>query len=522
MKFIEKIKLFNFKRFDVFEYSVRQNRNIFVGDNETGKSTILQAVDIVLSGSRSKVESLGLESLFNNDVIANFLAGDKSLDDLPVLNIEVYLNDHGNIKLEGFNNSDERECLGIRLICEALDDYGGHIRTALAEGDALFPFEYYSINFITFAGFSYAQNHRFLNHILIDSSLIGTEFATRRYTKSLYEAYTSPVERHQNSHAYRHSKAKFVGASLAHLNEATGEFSFDLKNDGKSNLELDLVITEHGMPVSQMGKGKQCFIKTEFALQQREGAPPIDLILIEEPENHLSHLNMKRLINRIEESTQTQIMIATHSDSVCSRLDLHNASILSTVSNIPISLSDLSDATANYFIKAPNNKILEFILSQRVVLVEGDAEFMLMDGIYQNHFGVKLEDSNVHVISVGGTSFKRYLDLAVLLGIRTAVIRDNDGDFQQKCIDDYDDYVGENIKVFYDEDDANRTTLERCLYLDNTELCDELFGLGRRGLSVQDYMLKNKAAAALKLLEEGMKLLVAPDYISRALEWIRE
>ena len=82
--------------------------------------------------------------------------------------------------------------------------------------------------------------------------------------------------------------------------------------------------------------------------------------------------------------------------------------------------------------------------------------------------------------------------------------------------------VGENIKVFYDEDDANRTTLERCLYLDNTELCDELFGLGRRGLSVQDYMLKNKAAAALKLLEEGMKLLVAPDYISRALEWIRE
>lgn len=166
MKFIEKIKLLNFKRFDVFEYAARQNRNIFVGDNEAGKSTILQAVDITLSGSRSRVESLGLESLFNNDVIAHFLAGDKSLDDLPVLNIEVYLNDHGNINLEGFNNSDERECHGIRLICEALDDYGGHIQAALAEDDALFPFEYYSINFLTFAGYPYAQNHRFLNHIL--------------------------------------------------------------------------------------------------------------------------------------------------------------------------------------------------------------------------------------------------------------------------------------------------------------------------------------------------------------------
>lgn len=47
MKYIEKIKLLNFKRFDTFEYESRKKRNVFIGDNEAGKSTILQAVDIV-------------------------------------------------------------------------------------------------------------------------------------------------------------------------------------------------------------------------------------------------------------------------------------------------------------------------------------------------------------------------------------------------------------------------------------------------------------------------------------------
>lgn len=194
------------------------------------------------------------------------------------------------------------------------------------------------------------------------------------------------------------------------------------------------MITGGGIPISQMGKGSQCFIKTEFVLIQSEGATPIDLILIEEPENHLSHLNMKKLINRIEKSQQTQIMIATHSNSVCSRLDLHNVSLLSPLSKKPISLESLDKSTASYFVKAPHNKILEFVLSKSVVLVEGDAEYMLIEEIFKKLFEDKPENSNIHVISVGGTSFKRYLDLAVLLEIKTAIIRDNDGDYQKNAL----------------------------------------------------------------------------------------
>jgi putative ATP-dependent endonuclease of the OLD family len=522
VKQIEKVKLLNFRRFPSFEYTANPNRNIFIGDNESGKSTILQAIDLVLNGNRHRIESLGLESLFNQKAVNDFLATDKKIEDLPELKIEVFLNDHGNKDLEGSNHTEDGLRHGMKLECKPMDEYGAEINAALETESPLFPFEYYSIHFSTFAAVPYTQNRRFISHIFIDSSLIGTEHATRQYTRSLYEANTEIVQRHKIHHAYRQSKHKFTNTSLAEVNEDLADTKFEIKNDSKSNIDHDLMITEGGMPVSQMGKGSQCFIKTEFALGRKEGTDPIELILIEEPENHLSHVKMKKLLSSLEETSTTQVVVATHSNSICSRLDLHNASILSPDSTKPISLKALPQETANFFVKAPDNKVLELVLSKRVVLVEGDAEYILIEAMYENLFGKKLEDSEIYVISVGGTSFKRYMDLAKLLGIKTAVIRDNDGDYKRKCIENYEDYVTEDIRVFYDKDDDARSTLEICVFQDNKALCNRLFSEGRKTLSVLEYMLSNKSDAALKILEEGSDEIKAPEYIAQALTWIKE
>lgn len=523
MKHIEKIKLLNFKRFKRFEYVARKGRNIFIGDNEAGKSTILQAIDLVLSGSRSRIESIGLDTLFNRDMIKSFLTGTKELALLPKMEVEIFLNDHQEMSLEGRNNTEEKICQGLKLTCEPMiDDYSQEIKQALSHSEALFPFEYYNIQLSTFSGQLYSKNRRYLNHVLIDSSLIATEYAMREYTKSLYEAHTTLVNRYQLSYAYRHSKDIFSTAHLGDLNNVLGESKFDIKSDNKSNLINDLVITQGGIPINHLGKGEQCFIKSKFALQQKEGKKPLDLILIEEPENHLSHVNMKKLINEIDAATQTQIFIATHSNSVCSRLDLHNASIVGNMENNPVTLADLPVETANYFIKAPNNKILEFVLSQKVILVEGDVEYMLIQGMYENSHNMKLEDSNIHVIAVGGTCFKPYLELAKLLKIKTAVVRDNDGNYQNNCVDDYASYTSPIINIFSDTDDQNRTTLEKCIYQDNKKLCDDFFKEGRRKLSVEEYMISNKTDCSLKILESGIKRLVTPNYIEKAFTWIRE
>lgn len=185
-------------------------------------------------------------------------------------------------------------------------------------------------------------------------------------------------------------------------------------------------------------------------------------------------------------------------------------------------LNKLPSDTAKFFMKAPDNNVLEFALSRKVILVDGDAEFILLDALYQKHSGSSLKKDGVHVISVGGTSFKRYLDLAELLGVRTAVIRDNDGDYQKNCVDNYAEYAIPHARVFADTDSTQRTTFEICLYEDNRAVCDEVFRTPKRRLEPLAYMLANKADAAFDLLLAKEAELVAPGYIQEAIKWINE
>ncbi len=136
----------NFKRFKALELEFEPDLNILVGGNEAGKSSVLQAMDIVLSVSRSKVEGIGLEALFNAESIAEFLAGARKIVDLPELLIEVYFEDlPGRHDLDGRNNSKGADHLGIKMLCKPLDEYTKEIQAILTEKHENFPFEYYGV-----------------------------------------------------------------------------------------------------------------------------------------------------------------------------------------------------------------------------------------------------------------------------------------------------------------------------------------------------------------------------------------
>jgi len=96
MTTIHKLILKNFKRFESIEIDLDKDRTVIVGDNECGKSSILLALDLVLSASRTRVvESIGLEALFNCDTVEKFLRVPKKYDDLPNIVVEAYLTTDG-------------------------------------------------------------------------------------------------------------------------------------------------------------------------------------------------------------------------------------------------------------------------------------------------------------------------------------------------------------------------------------------------------------------------------------------
>lgn len=526
MKYIKKVKIKNFKKFKDFEIELHNSTNLIIGDNESGKSTILSAIDLVLSASKNKVESIGLDALFNKDIIKEFLAKKvKKIEELPNIQIDLHIAGiDSDFEFEGKNNLNNINSYGVKLTCEPDEEYSEYILQTLKDGEN-FPFEFYKISFSTFANISYSKYKNMVNYVLLDSSNINSEYATGEYIKKVYNSIIDNQNRTILRSNFSSQRNDFNKKHLTtHGDES---YCFSLRGGAKFSLENNITITEADIPLEHRGKGKQCFIKADFVLKKHESTKGINLLLLEEPENHLSHSNMKKLIDKISESSAKQMIITTHNNLIASRLNLRNSILLNSQNTKNLRLANLDLETADFFTKAPDNNVLQYILSKKVILVEGDAEFILMEEFYKKITGKLPESDDIYIISVGGLSFKRYLEISKILEIKTVVITDNDGDYKLKITEKYKDFKDfEKIKIYSDTDE-NLSTFEICLYSENQSILEKLIKTSNKIKDVQQNMLSNKSSTALKILNKlnndqlFNQNFSIPTYIKEAIEWIR-
>lgn len=517
---ITKIRLINYKRFRDYTILPNSRFNVLAGDNEAGKSSVLEAIDLVASGSVRRIESIGIDRLLNITAVQEFVNGVRTFDSLPKLVVELYLNGDFDFTMNGKNNTSGTTCDGIRMVCEANPDYRAEILDSLNQQPDYFPYDYYSIRFSTFADEGYSGYKKKLRTIMIDSTNMNSEYATNDFIRRMYFQYTEDdiKERAVHRSKYRQLKDSFRTDSLSALNgriSVEKKYAFGLKITAPAEFENTLMIYDNEIGIDSKGTGQQVFIKTDFALE-RSGTN-VDVVLIEEPENHLSLVNLRKLVQRVAETKSGQIFVTTHSSLISTRLELQNLLIMhEQAGESPISLSSLETETAQYFLKAPPAGIIEFAIANRAILVEGPSEYMLFERFYETVTEHKPEDDSVQIINIRGLSFKRYLEVAKYLNSRVVVVTDNDSNKQRNCIDKYKAFANDdNIKICYETDDDKRT-FEVVLYGDNGALCDRLFGD-----EALNYMLNNKTEAAYILLSQPETICV-PKYIREAIEWIRK
>ena len=521
MPIITKIKLHNFKRFRDLTIDVNPDLNIFIGDNESGKSTLLQAIDLVSRGSVTRVGNIGLDKLFNVSALTEFMAGARDVYELPTMYVELYFENECDEDLEGKNNSlGLPNCSGIRMRCYLNDKYTQVVSQLLSEPNASFPLEFYHVEFDTFSGSPFNAYTKKLHSLYIDNSTIGSSYSMREYVSDIFHSQLTDLQRVNARHAYKDSKLQFQADFLAQYNERIAPYSFAIRESADDNIETDITLLDCNIPLENKGTGTQCFIKTKLSMNRANTG--IDTVLIEEPENHLSYMKMLELINVIRESHNKQIFISTHSDLIATRLNLKNCFLVNSASANVISLKDLSEDTAAFFVKAPDNNMLQFVLSNKSILVEGDAEFILMESLYKRTVDKELYASGIGVISVDGKCFKRYLEIAALIQNKVAVITDNDGDYAENITNNYSEYTQDqypNIRIFSDTDNT-RWTFEVCLYEENKVTCEAEFNTPKRRLTILDYMLKNKTESAFMLYKNRSEVLNVPHYIQEAVRWI--
>ena len=512
---IHKIKLINFKKFKNLEISLNENNyHIFIGDNEAGKSTILQAIDLVCSGSIRRIETIGLARLFNKGTISDFLKNVQQEKLFPKMIVELYLKGCDDFNFEGKNNTDKQNCYGVRLICELDEDYENEMLDSLKTDYESFPFEYYKIRFSTFADISYSDiRKKAIKSLFIDESTNPyslNDFIKREFH---YSADEHPEEKARILHEYNYMRNQISQTIKNESVFSQEKTTFGLKTTSEFDFENDLTIIDDGMDLSMKGKGTQSTIATKYALSKRKDG--VSVILLEEPENHLSHTKLLKLLEDIKKEIgqSTQLFIATHNNDICSRLDLKNVIVLGD-NDTNSDLDKLSDETAKYFMKTPPASLIEFCLSNQTILVEGPAEMILMDLFFKILTNKSASELGINVLDIRGLSFKRYLEVGKLLNKKVAVITDNDHNEESDVQRRYQDFIYENSKIFTDKDSQNAYTFEASIFTKNPDYLKGLFGD-----QALQYMLENKTESALRILENNQKIEV-PDYISEAIQWI--
>lgn len=544
--FIKKILVENYKCFQGrFELELKNGTNILVGDNEAGKSTILQAIHLALSGllnGRYLRNELS-QYLFNYNVEKEYIdsLSTEEVQPPPHILIEIFFEGDDLPLFEGDANSERKKGCGLSFKIEFDTDYTEEYNELIKGDVKTIPIEYYKVSWKTFARESITSRSIPIKSVLIDSTFTRRPNGSDLYISRIIRNDLEEKEKVGISQAHRKLKETFMAddtikainkkiSDKANITDKKVKISVDLSSQNAWETSLMTYLDE--IPFHHIGKGEQCIIKTNLALAHKK-AKEANLILLEEPENHLSHSKLNQFINAIKTQCEDkQILISTHSSFVANKLGLENLILLHNQKEAR--LNDLKPDTQEFFKKLPGYQTLRLLLCEKAILVEGDCDELVVQRAYidSNDGKLPIEDC-IDIISVGLT-FKRFLEIADKIEKPVAVLTDNDGSVEN-LKKKYEDYLGEkkkeNIEIFYDDiedtgdlkigdDKFNYNTLEpKIVKANNLNKMNGIFSKSFSNIDdLHKYMKNNKTDCALTIFDSKEKIKY-PEYIKKAIEW---
>jgi putative ATP-dependent endonuclease of OLD family len=546
--YINKVIIENFKCFEgTFSLALNKNLNILVGDNEAGKSSIIEAIHMALTGwiYGKYLRNELTQSLFNEKVVSNYLRSLKKVKKLlpPSIVIELYFDiEDDSLKaiFEGNGNSLKQKACGLQFQISFNEKYQGEYDLMLENPEEIgsLPIEYYD-----FSWSSFARDDRLtpktipFKSALVDSANNRHQSGSDVYISRIIRDYLTDEQKVKISQAHRKLKDTFAKSDVIEqvnreieqkqISEKKVELSVDMST--KNAWETSITTYLDDIPFSYIGRGEQCLVKTKIALSHKK-AKEANILLLEEPENHLSYAKLNKLLKFIKDSqVEKQIIVSTHSSFVANKLGLGNLILLNTDNNTKkrnkIRITDLAEDTKNYFEKLAGYDTLRLILCRKAILVEGPSDELIVQKAYMTQKGGKLPiEDEVDVISVG-TSFLRFLEIAKKVNKPVVVVTDNDGKYEYKVQKKYQPYEDcPTIKIYADTRDhlntlepqivdANRNQLEvlrGILQLNDTAYPDEK--------SISSFMQNNKTDCALKIFDTNIDIEF-PQYILDAINW---
>lgn len=541
--YIKHLHIENFKRFKgSFDIDLNEHLNVLVGDNEVGKSTIVEAIYLALTGiyNGHYLRNELSQYIFNNEVVNEYLHSLQRGQGIepPKIIIEIFLEGEDAASYIGDDNYTGSGASGIRYMVCFDEQYNDEYQELIANELKTLPIEYYKVTWSSFARHGDITSRSIpMKAALIDSDsgrlLNGSDLVVSKIVRDsldtkevvdVMQAFRSLQETFMGDSSIQEINTKIQESSK--ISDKTVEISVDLSS--RNAWESNLMTYLNRVPFPYIGKGEQSLIKTKLALSHKRTVNA-SIVLMEEPENHLSHSTLNDLLHHIgNECAEKQLLITTHSSYVSNKLGLDSLILLK--GNDTLRLNELSIETSNYFKVLPGYNTLRMLLCRKTILVEGPSdELIIQRAYYDSKHKLPIQDG-IDVITVGNLSFLRFLEIAQKLDLSVAVVTDNDGDYDA-VRRKYSGYQNNsNITICCDTvvdasptsingKEYNCNTLEPKLLKENSrEVFSEIFN---KSFSSDDelrvFMKAHKTECALAIFESSISINY-PQYIKDSFE----
>ncbi len=462
--YLSELKIWNFRRFRSVKRDGEQDLpglcihfnprfNLVIGENDSGKSAIIDAIKLLLLTQGREFQSLEYEDF-------NLPKGEVEDNRANTIRIECIFRDLKNTEAKHFlewlgfeTDSGGKKQYYLRVFLQANREHRRiffDIGAGLNEGRPLDSKarDYLRVTYLKplrDAGFElYPRKNSRLSQILDSHQAFSdkeghTILNTIKKANSAIDQYFKGKDEDGKEIADKEGKAL-----LDQINKYLYEFSCE-----KNRLHSDLSISESklksilerlslDLTENKAGLGSQnlLFISAELLLLQRENYAGLKLALVEEIEAHLHPQSQLRMIDFLQKESDdlgAQLIMTTHSPNLASKVSLENVLLCKNGKIFPMGSEYTKLEAGDYLFLQRFLDVTKanLFFAEGVILVEGDAENLLIPAI-ANVIGKPLSKYGISIVNVSSTAFLRYSrifqrkDASFLIEMPVACVTDCD------------------------------------------------------------------------------------------------
>lgn len=437
--YLSLLQIKNFRCFDGNEHSIsfKKGLNVLVGENDSGKSTIMDAIKLVLGTTDMNWYRVDQEDFYQEDT---------SLEIKIVCKFENLNDEECGAFLECLSYEDEKRkipSLYLHWRCKYLASFKpprpiANFSTGISGNGPAPSVEARELLRITYLralrdayGEMQAGKHSRLSQIMQHVSAIDCGDDEYEDGKDIHKLSIAGIAELSNMLLENHSALETINNEMTSILqqkmllkkdimktrlEVAGANASKLKKEMALLEKLDLAVDKNASGVSgRVGLGTSNIMSMACELLLHKEAAKENkscFLLIEEPEAHIHAQRQLKLIQSLEEEAESgnrQTIITTHAPLLASVVKLSNIVIVKSGEAFPLSkeFTKLADDDYLYLEKYLDATKANLFFARNVIIVEGPGEALLLPTL-SRLLGYSFTDYGTSLVDVRSTGLRRY------------------------------------------------------------------------------------------------------------------